>query len=72
MGQFVRAWPGSPHRKQMSAVMSFGHGGANALKVGGAALDMPEAWTTGGRSRETGGWKHGDMGQGSSKHTPYV
>jgi hypothetical protein len=52
MGQFVHAWPGSPHWKQMSAVMSFGHGGANALKAGGAALGVPEAWTTGGRSHK--------------------
>jgi hypothetical protein len=37
----------------MSAVMSFGCGGANALKVGGAALGVPKTWTTGGRSHET-------------------
>jgi hypothetical protein len=36
----------------MSTVVSFGHGGADALQVGGAALDMPKAWMTGGRSRE--------------------
>jgi hypothetical protein len=53
MGQFVHAWPGSPHQKQMSAVMSFGHGGSNALKAGGVALDMPEAWMMGSRSHKT-------------------
>jgi hypothetical protein len=52
MGQFVHAWPGSPHQKQMRAVMSFGQGGADALKAGGATLDVFKAWTTGGRSRK--------------------
>jgi hypothetical protein len=52
IGQFVCAWPGSPHRKQMRAVMSFGRGGADALTAGGAALDVPKAWTMGGRSCE--------------------
>jgi hypothetical protein len=37
----------------MSAVMFFGHGGADALKVGGAALDMPKVWMMGGRSCKT-------------------
>jgi hypothetical protein len=51
--QFVHAWPGSLHRKQMSAVMSFGCEGANTLKAGGAALKGPKALATGGRSHKT-------------------
>jgi hypothetical protein len=37
----------------MRAIMSFGRGGADAFRAGGAALNMPKAWTMGGRSCET-------------------
>jgi hypothetical protein len=51
--QFGHAWPSLPHQKQMSAVMSFGCGGANTLKAGGAALEGPEMLAMGGRNCET-------------------